>query len=502
MTKKERGNFGSKLGVILASAGSAVGLGNIWRFPYETGNHGGAAFILIYLGCILLLGLPIMIAEFLIGRHSQANTARAYQILAPGTQWRWVGRMGVLAGFLILGYYSVVAGWTLEYIFEAVSNSFAGKTPAEFISSFQSFSSNPWRPALWLTLFLLATHFIIVKGVEKGIEKSSKIMMPTLFIIILILVGCSVTLPGAGKGIEFLLKPDFSKVDGNVFLGAMGQAFFSLSLGMGCLCTYASYFSKNTNLTRTAFSVGIIDTFVAVLAGFIIFPAAFSVGIQPDAGPSLIFITLPNVFQQAFSVGIIDTFVAVLAGFIIFPAAFSVGIQPDAGPSLIFITLPNVFQQAFSGIPILAYIFSVMFYVLLALAALTSTISLHEVVTAYLHEEFNFTRGKAARLVTTGCILLGILCSLSLGVTKEFTIFGLGMFDLFDFVTAKLMLPLGGLLISIFTGWYLDKKLVWSEITNNGTLKVPTYKLIIFILKYVAPIAISVIFINELGLLK
>ena len=455
MTKKERGNFGSKLGVILASAGSAVGLGNIWRFPYETGNHGGAAFILIYLGCILLLGLPIMIAEFLIGRHSQANTARAYQILAPGTQWRWVGRMGVLAGFLILGYYSVVAGWTLEYIFEAVSNSFAGKTPAEFISSFQSFSSNPWRPALWLTLILLATHFIIVKGVEKGIEKSSKIMMPTLFIIILILVGCSVTLPGAGKGIEFLLKPDFSKVDGNVFLGAMGQAFFSLSLGMGCLCTYASYFSKNTNLTRTAFSVGIIDTFVAVLAGFIIFPAAFSVGIQPDAGPSLIFITLPNVFQQAFS-----------------------------------------------GIPILAYIFSVMFYVLLALAALTSTISLHEVVTAYLHEEFNFTRGKAARLVTTGCILLGILCSLSLGVTKEFTIFGLGMFDLFDFVTAKLMLPLGGLLISIFTGWYLDKKLVWSEITNNGTLKVPTYKLIIFILKYVAPIAISVIFINELGLLK
>lgn len=455
MTKKDRGNFGSKLGVILASAGSAVGLGNIWRFPYETGNHGGAAFILIYLGCILLLGLPIMIAEFLIGRHSQANTARAYQILAPGTQWRWVGRMGVLAGFLILGYYSVVAGWTLEYIFEAVSNSFAGKTPAEFISSFQSFSSNPWRPGLWLTLFLLATHFIIVKGVEKGIEKSSKIMMPTLFIIILVLVGCSVTLPGASRGIEFLLKPDFSKVDGNVFLGAMGQAFFSLSLGMGCLCTYASYFSKDTNLTRTAFSVGIIDTFVAVLAGFIIFPAAFSVGIQPDAGPSLIFITLPNVFQQAFS-----------------------------------------------GIPVLAYIFSVMFYVLLALAALTSTISLHEVVTAYLHEEFNFTRGKAARLVTAGCILLGILCSLSLGVTKDFTIFGLGMFDLFDFVTAKLMLPLGGLLISIFTGWYLDKKLVWSEITNNGTLKVPIYKLIIFILKYVAPIAISVIFINELGLLK
>lgn len=455
MSKKDRANFGSKLGIILASAGSAVGLGNIWRFPYETGNHGGAAFILIYLGCIILLGLPIMIAEFLIGRRSRANTAGAYQILAPGTQWRWVGRMGVLAGFLILSYYSVVAGWTLEFIMEAATNSFAGKNSSDFIASFQEFSSNPWRPVLWLVVFLLVTHFIIVKGVEKGIEKSSKIMMPTLFIIILILVGCSVTLPGAGAGIEFLLKPDFSKVDGNVFLSAMGQAFFSLSLGMGCLCTYASYFSKNTNLARTAFSVGIIDTFVAILAGFIIFPAAFSVGIQPDAGPSLIFITLPNVFQQAFS-----------------------------------------------GIPMLAYIFSVMFYVLLAMAALTSTISLHEVVTAYLHEEFNLTRTKAARLVTGGCIFFGILCSLSLGVTKEVTIFGLNTFDLFDFLTAKLMLPLGGLCISIFTGWYLDKKIVWSEITNDGSLKVPAYKLIIFILKFVAPIAISVIFINELGLIK
>lgn len=455
MIKNDRANFGSKLGVILASAGSAVGLGNIWRFPYETGNHGGAAFILIYLGCILLLGLPIMIAEFLIGRRSRSNTAGAYQILAPKTQWKWVGRMGVLAGFLILSYYSVVAGWTLEYVIEAVTNSFSGKSSADFITSFQEFSSNPWRPVLWLVVFLLITHFIIVKGVEKGIEKSSKIMMPTLFIIILVLVGCSVTLPGAGAGIEFLLKPDFSKVDGNVFLGAMGQAFFSLSLGMGCLCTYASYFSKGTNLTRTAFSVGIIDTFVAILAGFIIFPAAFSVGINPDAGPSLIFITLPNVFQQAFS-----------------------------------------------GAPVLAYIFSVMFYVLLAMAALTSTISLHEVVTAYLHEEFKFSRVKAASLVTGGCIFFGILCSLSLGITKGFTVFGLNTFDFFDFATAKIMLPLGGLFISIFIGWYLDKKIVWEEITNNGSLKIPVYKLIIFILKFIAPVAISAIFLNELGFIK
>lgn len=455
MTKSDRANFGSKLGVILASAGSAVGLGNIWRFPFETGNHGGAAFILVYLVCVLILGIPIMIAEFLIGRRSRANTARAYQKLAPGTHWRWVGRMGVLAGFLILGYYSVVAGWTLEFIGEAATNSFAGKSAADFIASFNSFVSNPWRPVIWLVLFLLATHLIIVKGVEKGIEKSAKIMMPMLFVLLIILAICSISLPGAGAGIEFLLKPDFSKVDGNVFLGAMGQAFFSLSLGMGCLCTYASYFLNDTNLPKTALNVAAIDTMVAILAGFIIFPAAFSVGIKPDAGPSLLFITLPNVFQQAFG-----------------------------------------------NIPWLAILLSLMFYILLALAALTSTISLHEVVTAYLHEEFKFSRSKAARYVTTGCIFLGVFCSLSLGIGKSYTVFGLNLFDLFDFVTAKLMLPLGGLFISIFIGWYLDKKIVWEEVSNNGTLKVSVYKLLIFILKYIAPIGIALIFINELGFLK
>ena len=253
MTKNDRANFGSKLGVILASAGSAVGLGNIWRFPYETGNHGGAAFILIYLACVLILGIPIMVSEFLIGRHSRANTAGAYQKLAPGTQWRWIGRMGVLAGFLILSYYSVVAGWTLEFIGEAVTDNFAGKTSADYINTFNSFSSNPWRPVIWLVLFLLATHFIIVKGVEKGIEKSAKIMMPMLFILLIILAGCSIALPGSGAGLEFLLKPEWDKVNANVFLSAMGQAFFSLSLGMGCLCTYASYFKKRYESDKNRF---------------------------------------------------------------------------------------------------------------------------------------------------------------------------------------------------------------------------------------------------------
>ena len=307
---------------------------------------------------------------------------------------------------------------------------------------------------VWTVVFLLITHFIIVKGVEKGIERSSKIMMPALFILLLILAVCALLLPGSGRGIEFLLKPDFEKVDGGVLLAAMGQAFFSLSLGMGCLCTYASYFKPDTNLPKTAFSVAVIDTCVAILAGIIIFPAAFAVGIQPDSGPGLLFVTLPNVFQQAFG-----------------------------------------------NVPFLAALLAVMFYILLALAALTSTISLHEVVTAYLHEEFNLSRPKAARLVTTGCIVLGTFCSLSLGVGREYTLFGMTLFDLFDFVTAKLMLPLGGLFIALFTGWYLDKKIVWEELTNRGTLKVRIYRLIVFLLKFVAPIGIAFVFINELKLL-
>ena len=454
MATEKRANFGSKLGVILASAGSAVGLGNIWRFPYETGENGGAAFIIIYLGCVLLMGIPIMVAEFLIGRRSRSNTAGAYQRLAPGTPWKWVGRMGVLAGFLILSYYTVVAGWTLEFIYEAATNSFAGKSAEGFIASFDSFVANPWRPLIWLIAFMLMTHYIIVKGVEKGIEKSAKIMMPALFILLIILAICSISLPDSSAGINFLFKPDFSQINSKTFLSAMGQAFFSLSLGMGCLCTYASYFKNDTPLPKVALNVATIDTLVAILAGIIIFPAAFSVGIKPDAGPSLLFITLPNVFQQAFG-----------------------------------------------SIPLLAITLSIMFYVLLAVAALTSTISLHEVVTAYLHEEFNMTRKKAARIVTTSCIILGVFCSLSLGIGKEYTLFGMTLFDLFDYVTAKLMMPIGGFLIAIFTGWYLDKKIVWEEITNQGKLKPIVFKTLVFLLKFFSPIAILLIFIHELGLL-
>ncbi len=442
------------MGAVFAAAGSAVGLGNVWRFPYETGNHGGAAFILVYLGCVFIFGLPIMIAEFTIGRRSKACTGGAYSMLAPGTPWRWVGYLGVLTGFLILGYYSVVSGWTLEYIWQALTGGFSGKTSGDYVAMFQDFSQHPFRPLVWLLAILLITHFVVVKGVKDGIEKSSKIMMPLLFVLVILLAVCSVSLPGAEKGLEFLLKPDFSKLTPDVFLGAMGQAFFSLSLGMGCLSTYASYFGSKTNLGKTAMGVGLIDTFVAVLSGLIIFPAAFSVGIQPDAGPSLIFITLPNVFQQAFA-----------------------------------------------GIPVLAYVCSVAFYVLLALAAITSTISLHEVSTAFLHEKFHFTRSRAAVLVTSGCMLVGIVSSLALGEWSAFKICGMNIFDALDFLTAKIMLPVGGMFAAVFVGWYLDKKIVRGEVTNYGLLKAPYYPIYVCILRFVAPIGILLIFVNELGLL-
>ena len=454
MQKNDRVNFGSKIGAILAAAGSAVGLGNIWRFPYEAGNHGGAAFILVYLACVFMLGMPIMIAEFTVGRRAKASTGKAFGILAPGTQWKWLGRLGVLSGLLILGYYSVVAGWTLEYIITSLSNGFAGKGPEDYVAIFQNFSQDPVRPIVWCLVFLFLTHFVIVKGVKDGIEKSSKVLMPVLFSLILVLAVCSMSLPDASKGLEFLLKPDFSKVNADVFLGAMGQAFFSLSLGMGCLSTYASYFGSDTQMGKTALSVGVIDTMVAILAGLIIFPAAFSVGIQPDAGPSLIFITLPNVFQQAFG-----------------------------------------------GVPFLAMIFSLMFYVLLALAALTSTISLHEVVTAYLNEQFGISRGRAAVWVTGFCVVTGVLSSLSLGAWDD-KFFGLGFFDLLDFVTAKLMLPLSGLLVSLFVGWYLKRSLSYEELTNYGLQKAPYFPIYMFILRYLAPIAIVLIFVNELGWLS
>lgn len=448
---KGRVNFGGKLSTILVAAGSAVGLGNIWRFPYEVGNHGGAAFILIYILCIIFMGLPIMIAEFSVGRYTRSNTVGAMKRLAPHSLWRFTGYLPVLAAFLILSYYVVVAGWTLEYTYRSIVNGFVGLSSIEYAEYFSSFSSDAWRPLLWAFIFLLLTHVVIVLGVKKGIEQSAKMLMPLLFILIVVLAICSLTLPDAGEGLKFLFQPDFSEVTPDVFLGAMGQAFYSLSLGMGCLMTYSSYFDRNANLPITAANVAIIDTCIAIIAGLIIFPAAFSVGVSPDSGPSLLFITLPNVFQLAFG-----------------------------------------------DMQVLSYILTLMFYLLLALAALTSTISLHEVVTLFVHEEWHLSRSRAATLVTSGCLFLGIFASLSLGILADEKLFGLSFFDLLDMFTSKIMLPLAGMFTSIFVGWHMERRVVLNEISNRGCLRVPYYKTYLMLLKYVAPTAIAFIFINGL----
>lgn len=450
MTHTKRATFGSKIGVILATVGCAVGLGNIWRFPYMLGENGGAAFLLVYISCILFLGIPVMITEFFIGRYSRKNAAGAFKVMAPGTKWSVIGYNGVTAAFLILGYYAVVSGWTLEYIVQAFSGSLEGKNATDFADEFTAFSTGVFRPILWTVVFIALTHIIIVSGVKEGIERASKVMMPMLFLILIALCVRSITLPGASEGLTFLFNPDFSKIDSSVVLSAMGQAFFSLSIGMGCLITYASYFGKQTNLQTTALQVTILDTLVAVLAGVMIFPAVFSFGIEPTTGPELVFITLPNVFEQ----------------------------------------LP------------FGNIWSFVFFVLLALAALTSTISLHEVSTAYVHEEYHVSRKKAAIIVSVGVTIVGILCSLSMGLLKSYTLFGLNFFNLLDFVTAKIMLPLGGMMICIFTAKRVDKLLLKEEVTNHGTIRFYFFSTYVFFVKYIAPIGIGLIFLNELGLLK
>lgn len=453
-----RGSFGSQLGVILASAGSAVGLGNIWRFPTEVGKGGGAAFILIYLGFIFLLAMPVMISEFVIGRSARSNAIGAFQKLAPKKPWIAAGIMGVLGGFLVLSFYSVVAGWTLHYTIQSALGQLQGplttdngQQPTDFGTAFNAFVSDPWQPILYLAVFLLLTHLVVARGIQHGIERYSKLMMPMLLAIIVLLVAFSLTMPGAGEGIRFLLKPDLSEVTPDVVLGAMGQAFFSLSVGLGCLVTYASYFSHETRLVKSAMNVCIIDTMVAVLSGFIIFPTVFSVGIAPDAGPGLVFITLPNVFLLSFS-----------------------------------------------EMPIVGYAFSLLFYILLLLAALTSSISMHEICTAFISEHFSHSRRKAAAIVTFICLVLGSFCSLSFGPWKEVTLFGRGFFDLFDYTVTKFLMPLGGLLITLFVGWYLDRKLVEQQLTNEGSIPVRTMKPLLFLIRWVAPIGILVIFLNEL----
>lgn len=449
----KRANFGSKLGMILATAGGAVGLGNVWRFPYMVGENGGAAFILIYLGCVLLLGIPCMVSEFIIGRHGASNTYRAYARVSGGKAWKFVGLLGVLTGFLITGYYAVVSGWCLQYIYASVMGELHGDSL--FVQNyFTTFSTNPIRPIFWLSVILLTAHFVIIHGVRGGIERASKLLMPTLFILLLVIVVASCLLPGASRGIDFLLKPDFGKVDQGVFLGALGQSFYSLSIAMGCICTYASYYSRQTNLLASAIQVSVVDTMVAILAGLMIFPAAFSVGVNPDSGPSLIFITLPNVFNEAFG-----------------------------------------------SMPVMGWVVSLMFYGLLSLAALTSLMSLHEVSTSFFYEELHISRKKGAVIVTVSTIIIGAFCSLSLGGMDYLRVAGISLFDAFDFVTGQIFLPVGGFLTCVFLGWFVPKKIVRNEFTNWGTLSARFFGIFLFLVRFVCPLAILAIFLHQLNVI-
>ncbi len=445
----ERGNFGTKIGVVLATAGSAVGLGNIWRFPYMTGQNGGAAFIVIYLLCIVLLGVPGMIAEFVVGRHGSANAVRSYARAGGGKAWGAVGFIGALTSLIILGFYSVIAGWCLQYLFASIMGNINGD--AAYVQEyFNKFTSSPVEPVVWTIAFVVLTHLVVVRGVRRGIEKVSNVLMPTLFVLLLIIVVASCTLPGSWKGITFLFHPDFSKVDHQVFFDGLGQAFFSLSLGTACLCTYSSYFTRQTNLLQSSVKVAIVDTLVAVLAGLMIFPAAFSVGVNPDSGPSLIFITLPNVFQQAFT-------------------------------------------------PVLGYVVGVLFYALLALAALTSTISMHEIGTSLFFEELHVSRKKGAALETVIAIVIGIACSLSCGAV-DITVFGKTFLNFCDFLTSNVLLPLGSFTTCILVGWVAPKKLVRDEFTNCGTVSVAAFKIWLFLVRFVSPLCIAIVFLHQLGL--
>lgn len=444
---QKRVTFGGKLSAVLVAAGSSVGLGNIWRFPYVAGDNGGGAFFVIYICCVVLMGLPLMIAEFSVGRATRLNAVGAFRSLNP--RWSFLGYNGVLAAFLILGFYFVVAGWTAEYMIHSVMGEFAKMSSAEeYKSVFNNFITDPWKPLIYTCLFALATHIIIALGVQKGIERSAKLLMPLLFLILIILSIHSLLMPGGGEGLKFFFTPDFSKVTPSTFLVALGQAFFSLSIGLGTMVTYASYFKPDTSLRHTALNVTILDTSVAVLAGVMIFPAVFSVGIEPTSGPSLVFITLPSIFN---------------------------------------------------GLP-LSMVWSTIFFLLLVIAALTSTISLHEVITAYLHEEWHISRKTAAWLTTLSTAVLACFASLSVGIWNDFKICNLNLFDALDYLTANIMLPVGGMLTCIFVGWKLDQQVLKAQITNDGALKFRIYKLFLILLRYFCPAVLLLFFIHNLGI--
>ena len=444
---KNRDQFKSQLGFVFAAAGSAVGLGNIWRFPYITGTSGGGVFVLLYLVCVLLIGSSLLLVEFAIGRHGKSNAIDSYGKIRKGA--KWIGFLGFFSAFIFLSYYSVVSGWTVFYSIQSFFG-LNGLAPDQMGSFFGNFISDPIKPLLYHAMFMALTVFIIIKGISQGIEKYTKIMMPMLFGLLIVLVLRSLTLPNAWEGIKWYLTPDLSKVTAGVWIAALGQVFFSLSVGMSGMVTYASYLNKDENLPKTSIIVSLMDSAVAILAGLIIFPAVFSFGMEPGAGPGLVFITLPAVFAQ----------------------------------------MP------------LGSLFSFMFFVLLAIACLTSSISILEMPVSYLIEKFGWSRRKAALRVGAIAYVLGIAVSFSFGIWGDITFFGKGIFDLFDYFGSNISLPLGGLAAAILVGWFWGEKDVVSEVSNQGMIQSKVIKIWFPVVKFVVPVIILLIFLSNLGILK
>ena len=448
--RKGRDSFRSSLGVLLAMAGSAVGLGNLWRLPYLVGENGGAAFIIIYLIAIVFLSIPVFISEFMIGRRAQANVFSACKNLSPRKEWGIIGVFCLLSVFCILSFYSVVGGWSVNYLGRAIIFQFTRENgSAELETMFSNFVENPWLPLIFHTVFLLLTSIIVILGIQKGIEKFSKVMMPVLFFIIVLIAIRSLTLDGASSGINYLFKPDFSKITAQTVIAALGQAFFSLSIGCGTIMTYGSYVSRDENLLKCSVGTVLSDTLFALIAGCAIMPAVFAFGISPSEGPGLVFITLPHIFSQ----------------------------------------------MHFGGVIAVAFFFTLL------LAALTSSISLLEVVVAFAVESLKMSRKKAVISSFSLFWTIGALCSLSQGRLSDFTIFGKNIFDLLDYISANILMLGGGLLTVIFTGWVLGRKVIEEELTNRGAIHYPPRFVngFIFMIKYIAPIVIIAILLATYG---
>lgn len=441
-TTVKRDGFSSRFGIIAAAAGSAVGLGNIWKFPYIVGENGGSAFILVYLLSILAVGIPVLLAEFIIGRRGQANAVRSFKKIAPNTKWSGIGWMGIVAAFMILGFYTVIAGYTIHYFILTVTNSFAGMSSAQITDTFNNFASST-RPIIYTVIFIILSLGILFGGIKDGIEKYTKVLMPGLVGIIALLVIRAITLPGAEEGIQFLLKPDFSELSMKAVLDALGHSFFSLSVGMGTMLTYGSYISKKESLTSITFSIAAADTIIALLAGLAIFPAVFAFGIDPTSGPGLVFITLPNVFLQ-------------MPGGIIFGA---------------------------------------LFFLLLFIAALTSVVSIFEVIIAYITEELKVNRHKAMGLTTLAVIVIATFCALSQTPDTSLIFNGHSLFDWMDLLSANVLLPIGGLLIMIFLGFIMKRSDLEDEL-HHGSKSIKGTMAYITITKFVAPVAIAIVFLT------